>query len=91
MLEDEEPRSAVTRAFDLALALLIIVNVSCVILESVESIRRHLASTSIWSRTPRRCFRRRICAARWACVDLREPSYRDRLWGRLRYMRSSLR
>jgi hypothetical protein len=44
MFEDEEPRSAVTRAFDLALALLIIVNVSCVILESVESIRRHLAS-----------------------------------------------
>jgi voltage-gated potassium channel len=45
MFEDEEPRSAVTHVFDLALALLIIINVSSVILESVESIRRHLAST----------------------------------------------
>jgi voltage-gated potassium channel len=24
----------------------------------------------------------------WACVDLREPSYRDPHWGRLRYVRS---
>ena len=43
IIEDEEPRSRVTRLFDTALALLIIVNVSGVILESVESIRRHFA------------------------------------------------
>jgi hypothetical protein len=39
IFEDEEPRSAVTRAFNLALSTLIIANVSCVILESVKSIR----------------------------------------------------
>ncbi len=33
VFEDEEPRGAVTRLFNLALALLIIANVSCVVLE----------------------------------------------------------
>lgn len=36
VFEDEEPRGAVTRLFNLALALLIIANVSCVVLEWVE-------------------------------------------------------
>ena len=40
IFEDEEPRSALTRSVNAALALLIVVNVSCVILESVEPIRR---------------------------------------------------
>lgn len=43
IFEDEEPRSPVTRLFNLALAILIIVNVSRVVLESVEPIRRHFA------------------------------------------------
>lgn len=36
IFEDEEPRSALTRAFNLALALLIVLNVSCVVLKSVN-------------------------------------------------------
>jgi voltage-gated potassium channel len=89
MFEDEEPRSAATRVFDSVLALLIIVNVSCVILESVESIRRHLASSFDLVENASTAFFAAEYALRvWACVDLREPSYRDPLWGRLRYMRS---
>ena len=43
VFEDEEPRSALTRVFNMALAVLIVLNVSCVVLESVEEIRRHFA------------------------------------------------
>jgi voltage-gated potassium channel len=89
MFEDEEPRSAVTRAFHLALACLIIVNVSCVILESLESIRRHLALTfDLVENASTAFFAIEYLLGVWACVDLREVSYRDPLWGRLRYMRS---
>ena len=89
MFEDEEPRSAVTRVFDLALAVLIIVNVSCVILESVESIRRHLASAfDLVENASTAFFSVEYMLRVWACVDLREKRYRDPLWGRLRYMRS---
>jgi voltage-gated potassium channel len=89
MFEDEEPRSAVTRAFDAALALLIIVNVSCVILESVESIRRYLASTfDFVENASTAVFAVEYVLRVWASIDLSEPGYRDPLWGRLRYMRS---
>lgn len=53
VFEDEETRNATTRLFNWALALLIVANVSCVVLESVEPIRtavddpsRHLATTN---------------------------------------------
>src|SRR5262249_31571565 len=89
MFEDEEPRRVVTRVFDAALALLIIVNVSCVILESVESIRRHLAATFDLVENASTFFSAIKYVLRvGACVDLREPSYRGPGWGRLRYMRS---
>jgi voltage-gated potassium channel len=89
MFEDEEPRSAVTRVFDLALAVLIIVNVSCVILESVESIRRHSAwAFDLVENASTAFFAVEYVLRVWACVDLRETRYRDPLWGRLRYMRS---
>jgi voltage-gated potassium channel len=80
IFEDEEPRSRITWLFDTALAALIVVNVSCVILESVEPIRDQLGFAFD--------LLERAATAVWACVDLREPSYRDPLWGRLRYMRS---
>jgi voltage-gated potassium channel len=89
VFEDEEPRGRVTRAFDLALACLIIVNVSCVILESVESIRRHLAwGFDLVENASTAFFAVEYLLRVWACVDLREISYRDPLWGRLRYVRS---
>ena len=89
IFEDEEPRSRITWLFDTALAVLIVVNVSCVILESVESIRQDLALVfDLLEHAATAIFATEYVLRVWACVDLREPSYRDSLWGRLRYMRS---
>lgn len=89
MFEDQEPRSRLTRLFDGALAALIVVNVSCVILESVESIREHLAfAFDLLEHAATTIFAFEYVLRVWACVDLCEPRYRDPLWGRLRYMRS---
>ena len=89
IFEDEEPRSRLTRLFDAALALLIIVNVSGVILESVESIRRHFAvELDLLEHTATIIFATEYVLRLWACVDLRDQRYRNPLWGRLRYMRS---
>ena len=89
VFEDEEPRSRITWLFDTALAALIVINVSCVILESVESIRSHFAfEFELFEHAATAIFAGEYVLRVWACVDLREPSYRDPLWGRLRYMRS---
>jgi voltage-gated potassium channel len=89
IFEDEEPRSVVTRLFNLALALLIIVNVSCVILESVESIGRHFARAfDACEQAATAIFAVEYVLRVWASVDFRNAAYHDRLWGRLRYMRS---
>jgi len=89
IFEDEEPRSRITWLFDTALAVLIVVNVSCVILESVESIRQDLAVVfDLLEHAATAIFATEYVLRVWACVDLRQPSYRDPLWGRLRYMRS---
>ncbi|MGA9892553.1 MAG: ion transporter [Xanthobacteraceae bacterium] len=88
IFEDEEPRSPVTRLFNLALAILIIVNVSRVVLESVEPIRRHFAlafdafeqaATAIFAPNTLRV---------WSCVNFNDARYRAPVRGRLRYMRS---
>lgn len=89
LLEDEEPRSLVTRLFNWALALLIVVNVSCVILESVEPIRLRFALTfELFEHAATAIFAVEYALRVWTCVDFRDPGYRDPLWGRLRYMRS---
>jgi voltage-gated potassium channel len=92
IFEDEEPRGRITWLFDTALAALIVVNVSCVILESVESIREHLSfAFDLHEHAATAIFATEYVLRVWACVDLREPSYRDPLWGRLRYMRKRFR
>jgi voltage-gated potassium channel len=84
-----EPRSTVTRVFNLALAIFIIVNVSCVILESVEQIGRPFASTfKVFEWVATAIFAVEYILRVWASVDFRDADYRDPLWGRLRYMRS---
>ncbi len=89
IFEDEEPRSAVTRLFNLGLALLIVVNVSCVILESVEPIRRHFSTAfDLFEHTATAIFAAEYVLRVWACVDFHDVRYRDPLWGRLRYMHS---
>jgi voltage-gated potassium channel len=89
ILEDEEPRSLVTRLVNSALALLIVVNVSCVILESVEPIRKHFALTfELFEHAVTAIFATEYALRVWTCVDFRDPRYRDPSWGRLRYIRS---
>jgi voltage-gated potassium channel len=89
IFEDEEPQSAVTRAFNLALTLLIVVNVSCVILESVVSIRQHFGPAfDEFEKIATAIFAAEYVCRVWACVDFRSANYRGRAWGRLRYMRS---
>jgi voltage-gated potassium channel len=89
IFEDEEPRGLVTRLFNSALAFLIVVNVSCVILESVEPIRKHFALTfELFEHAATAIFAAEYVLRVWACVDFHDPSYRNPLWGRLHYMRS---
>ena len=89
IFEDEEPRNVVTRAFNLALALLIIVNVGCVVLESVESLRdRFAAAFDAFEAAATAIFAAEYVLRVWACVDFHDARYRDPFWGRLRYLRS---
>jgi voltage-gated potassium channel len=89
IFEDEEPRSRATRLFDVALATLIIVNVTGVILESVAPIRRHFAfELDLLENAATAFFAAEYVLRLWASIDLRNPRYHDPLWGRLRYVRS---
>jgi voltage-gated potassium channel len=89
IFEDEEPRNAATHAFNLVLALLIIANVSCVVLESVDSIRRHFAPAFGWfEQAATAIFAVEYVLRVWASLDFHDARYRDPTWGRLRYMRS---
>jgi voltage-gated potassium channel len=89
IFEDEEPRSALTRAFNLALAVLIVANVSCVVLESVASIRLHFGPAfDLFEEAATAFFAVEYVLRVWTSVDLHNQRYRDPLWGRLRYMRS---
>lgn len=89
IFEDEEPRSALTRFVNGALALLIIANVVGVILESVESIRRSYGPAfDVFEAAATAIFAVEYGLRVWAVVDFPVARYRDPLWGRLRYMRS---
>jgi voltage-gated potassium channel len=89
IFEDEEPRSLVTRLFNAALALLIVANVSCVILESVESLRRQFGPAfDLFEQIATAVFAVEYVLRVWACVDFHVVRYREPVWGRLRYMRS---
>jgi voltage-gated potassium channel len=89
IFEDEEPRSALTQTFNFALAILIIFNVSCVVLESVESIRRHFVPAfDLFEQAATAFFAVEYVCRVWASVDFRNQKYHDPVWGRLRYMRS---
>ena len=89
IFEDEEPRSALTRLVNFALALLIVANVSCVILESVEPIRQQFAfAFDAFEEAATAVFAIEYVLRVWACVDFHHVRYHDLFRGRLRYMRS---
>ena len=64
IFEDKEPRSRIMWLFDTALAVLIVINVPCVILESMESIRVRLAFVfDLLERAATRDLCHRMCAS----------------------------
>lgn len=89
IFEDEEPRSTLTRLFDLVLTVLILINVACVVLETVEPIRRELGRAfDLCEAAATAIFATEYVLRAWACVDLHAVAYRHPVWGRLRYLRS---
>jgi len=89
IFEDEEPRSAATRAFNTLLAALIVANVAGVVLESVDPIRQRFAAPlDIFEQIATVIFAAEYVLRVWAAVDFRAAQYAHPLWGRLRYVRS---
>src|SRR5580704_2659930 len=90
LFDDDLPATLAARVFQSALALLIIVNVSGVILESVESFEHRFGLELWWIEQIATAFFAIEYVLRiWASIDLQNPRYRHPLWGRLRYLRSA--
>lgn len=89
LLDDDLPPTLGSRIFNTALAVLIMVNVSGVILESVESFEHRFGAELWWIEQIATAFFAVEYVLRvWAAIDLQNPRYRHPLWGRLRYLRS---
>ena len=89
IFEDEEPRTAATRLFNAALALLIVANVAAVVMESVEPVReRFSAEFETFEYAATIVFAAEYVLRVWASVDFLAPAFAHPLWGRFRYMRS---
>jgi voltage-gated potassium channel len=89
LFDDDLPPSLAGRIFNIALAVLILVNVSGVILGSVESFEHRFGAELWWIEQIATAFFATEYVLRvWASIDLQNASYRHPLWGRLRYARS---
>jgi len=89
LFDDDAPPSVAAHAFNIALALLIIVNVIAIILETVEPIRDRFAAGFYWvEHVATTIFGLEYVLRVWTCVDYRGGRFRDPITGRLRYMRS---
>ncbi len=89
LFDDSQQESRGAKVFNAALAALIIVNVSAIILESVESIRDRNDAIFWWiEQVATVVFVIEYVLRVWTAVDLSGGQYRHPLWGRLRYMRS---
>jgi voltage-gated potassium channel len=88
LFDDDAPRNRVIRLFNLLLALLIILNVAAVILETVEPIRaRYEVFFLAAERAATAIFAAEYLLRVWTAVDLHGGRFSHPLWGRLRYMR----
>jgi voltage-gated potassium channel len=89
LFDDDLPPTLAARVFQSALALLIIVNVAGIVLESVEAFDRRFGAELWWIELIATTFFTAEYVLRlWASVDFQNPRYRDPVWGRLRYLRS---
>jgi voltage-gated potassium channel len=89
LFDDELPPTLAARVFQSALAVLILVNVMGIILESVESIDRRFSAELWWiEQIATSFFAAEYMLRAWACVEFQDQRYHHPLWGRLRYLRS---
>ena len=87
LFDDDAQQNRTTQYFNGALALLIVVNVSGVILESVEPIRAgHPTIFFMIEHVATAIFAAEYALRVWTAVDLHSGRFRDPLWGRLRYV-----
>jgi voltage-gated potassium channel len=88
LFDDDAPRNRAIRLFNLLLALLIVLNVAAVILETVEPIRaRYEVFFLAAERAATAIFAAEYLLRVWTAVDLHGRRFSHPLWGRLRYMR----
>ena len=88
LFDDEAPRNRATRLFNLLLALLIVLNVAAVILETVEPIRARYEVFFLGAEQAATAFFAVEYLLRlWTAVDLHGGRFSHPVWGRLRYMR----
>jgi len=89
LFDDDLPPTRATHIFHVGLAALILVNVSGVILESVDSIAEHYSASLWWiEQIATVLFAIEYVLRAWACVEIHHGEYRHPIWGRLRYLRS---
>jgi len=87
IFEDDDPREKWTRLFNWALAILIVANVSGIVLESVEPIRRQFSTElNAFEHVATAVFAVEYLLRVWASVDFHNALYHSAFWGRLRYM-----
>src|SRR5580692_11625755 len=88
LFDDDLPPTRATQVFHIALAGLILVNVSGVILESVDSFNQRFGIALWWlEQVATMLFATEYLLRAWACVEIHHGQFRHPLWGRLRYLR----
>ncbi len=88
LFDDDLPQTRATRVFHAALATLIVVNVSGVMLESVESFDARFGGVLWWlEQVATVIFAAEYVLRAWAAVELQNPQFRHPVRGRLRYLR----
>jgi voltage-gated potassium channel len=89
LFDDDLPPTLGSRIFNTALAVLILVNVSGVILESVEAFEHRFGAELWWiEQIATAFFAVEYVLRAWASVEFQNARYRHPVWGRLRYLRS---
>jgi voltage-gated potassium channel len=89
VFDDDLPPTRAGRIFNVGLAILIVLSVSGVILESVESFNQRFAPELWWLETiATAAFTVEYVLRAWAAVELQNARFHHPLWGRLRYLRS---
>lgn len=87
LFDDDLPPILATRIFHAALAVLIIVNVAGVVLESVDSVDRRFGAYLWWlEQVATAIFAVEYLLRAWACVEIHHGQFRNPFWGRLRYL-----